>query len=305
MNRKLLWGMIVVLLVTNIVTLMFWNRVGTSVPLDHSDRQINQKDPVASAGDESVSFEEWMLSLRENFGKEQLKNMINHQVVQQLAKENNVTIDDKIIAREIARLTTMQDVMTAEETKRKEEKWREDILYRFRLEALLTADTNIPEEKVRTYYEEYGDQYDFHASTQISHIVVPDMETANQVITDLENGASFSLLAQEYSIDEETNRNGGYLGFLVHTSQFWPDGYLDKVADMEERTYSEPFRTDAGVAIVYLHRELPSITFNYEEIKPYVERELAMDQLDQSLSAESLWDETNVEWIYETGNTFD
>src|SRR5699024_10220874 len=242
MSRKLLRGIIAVLLVTNIATLTLWNQ-DEVVPLGRSNQQISQKEPVASVGDETISFDEWMLSLRENHGKEQLKNMVNRKVVHQLTEANNITIDDKIIAREIAQLTTMQGVMTAEETKAKEEKWREDIQYHFQLEALLTADINIPEEEVRTYYEDYQNQYDFHASTQVSHIVVPDMETANKVKAELDNGASFNLVAQEYAIDEETKNNGGYLGFMVNTSQFWPAGYLDKVAGMEERTYSEPFQT--------------------------------------------------------------
>lgn len=298
MNRKLLWGIIVVLLITNIVTLIFWNQNET-ISLDHEDRKINQNEPVASAGDAVIAYEEWMASLRKDYGKEQLKTMINHQVVNQLARTNNITIDNKIIAREMALLTTMQGVMTEEETKRKEAEWREEILYRYQLEALLSADVNIPAEEVRSYYEDYQDQYDFQASTQLSHIVVPDMETAEKVKTELDNGASFNLLAQEYSIDKETKNEGGYLGFLVNTSQFWPAGYLDKVENMEERTYSEPFQSDEGAAIIYLHRKLPSITFDYEEIKPYVEQELAMDKLDQSLAAEALWDELDVQWIYE------
>jgi len=298
MDKKLLWGIIAVLLVTNIATLTLWNR-NEAVPLGHNNNQINQREPVASVGDQTISFDGWMLTLRENHGKKQLKDMMNRRVVQQLAEESNVTIDEKVITREIAQLTTMQGVMTEEETKNKKEQWRKDIKHRYQLEALLTAGTDIPDEKDKNYYQDYKDQYDFKASTQVSHIVVPDMETAGKVNSELENGASFDLLAQEYSIDEETKDNGGYLGFLVNTSQFWPEGYLDKVENMKERTFSEPFQTHAGVAIVYLHRKLPSITFDYDEIKPYVERELALNQMHQSLSADTLWDELETDWIYE------
>ncbi|QKY70912.1 peptidyl-prolyl cis-trans isomerase [Lentibacillus sp. CBA3610] len=298
MNKKLLWGMIVVLLITNITTLIFWGQTGIG-SIDGGNMGIDQTEPVASVGDQTISYDEWITALRENNGENQLKHLINQQVVQQLADANNVTIDEKIIAREIALLTTMQGVMTEEETNRKEAEWREDIIHRYQLEALLTADANIPDEDIRSYYEDYRDQYDVQASTQISHIVVDGFETAEKVHTELENGASFSLLAQEYSIDDETKDEGGYFGFLVNTSQFWPAGYLDKVEEMEERTYSEPFQSNENVVIIYLHRKLPPITFDYEEMKPYVERELAMDELDQSLSAESLWDELDVEWMYE------
>lgn len=298
MNKKLLWGIIVILLITNIATLMVWGREDIGL-LDGGEREIDPKEPVASVGDENILYEEWLTALRDNYGENQLEDLVNKQVVQQLADANNITIDEKIIAREIALLTTMQGVMAEEETKQKEEEWREDIIHRYQLEALLTADANIPEEDTRSYYEDYKDQYDVQASTQISHIVMDDFETAEKVHTELENGASFGLLAQEYSIDDETKDKSGYFGFLVNTSQFWPAGYLDTVEEIDERTYSEPFQSNESVVIIYLHRKLPSITFDYEEIKSYVERELAMDEQDQSLSAESLWDELDVEMMYE------
>ena len=68
---------------------------------------------------------------------------------------------------------------------------------------------------------------------------------------------------------------------------------------MEERTYSNPFKSQDGITILYLHRSLPSITFTYDEIKPYIKSELALDKLDQSLTADTLWDELDIEWVYE------
>ncbi|ALX49426.1 peptidylprolyl isomerase [Lentibacillus amyloliquefaciens] len=297
MNRNLLLGIIAVLLVTNIATFIFWSQEET-ISLDDSGSQINQKEPVATVGEETISYDEWTEALRGNHGEKQLEDMINQQAVEQLAERNNITIDEKVINRELALLTTMQGIMTEEETQQKEEEWREDIIYRYQLEALLTDEIDIPDEEVRAYYEQYQDQYNVQASTQISHIVVEDFETAEKVHQEIEDGGSFDLLAREYSIDEETKDEGGYFEFLVNSSQFWPDGYLDKAEQMEERTYSEPFETNQGVAIIYLHRKLPAITFDYEEIKPYVERELAMDELDNSLSAAPLWNELNIEWIY-------
>src|SRR5699024_2427601 len=164
---------------------------------------------------------------------------------------------------------------------------------------LLTEDEEVQEDDIREYYDGYHKQYDFKASIQLSHIVLPDMETAEKVKQELDSGASFQLLAQEYSIDEKTKDDGGYLGFFVHTSQFIPDGYIEKVADMDEYSYSEPFNTSKGVAIIYLHRKLPSITFTYDEIKPYIKSELALEQMDQSLTADPLWHNFDIDWVYE------
>lgn len=297
MKRRFLWGVIAVLLVTNIATLLFWNKDG-GVALDGNNKEIDQNNPVAAIGDEEISYQEWMKSLREKYGEEQLKGLIDHKVVNQLAEAEKVELRDKVIAREIALLTTTQGVMAKKETKQKEKEWRKDILYRYRLGALLTMGTSIPETEIRSHFDTYQEQYNFKASMQFSHIVVPDFETAEKVKKELDAGASFDLLAKEYSTDGDTKKDGGYLGFFVNTSQFIPGGYAEAATEMKERSYSEPFQSDNGIAIIYLHRKMPSITFTYDEIKPYIRRELAMNEQNQTLTADPLWDKRDIEWIY-------
>lgn len=299
MSRKLLLAVIVVLLITNIATLLFWNNEGSIVRNNDEEIKVDNDGFVASIDGEEITYEEWMRSLRNSYGENQLKAMIDQVVVDQLAEANNINVHEKVMEREIALLTSMQGVMTEEEFEAKEEEWREDIRYRYQLQQLLTADTSIPEEEIKNYYNQYGNEYDFASSMQLSHIVVQSFDTAEKVMAELEEGASFDLLAQEYSIDEESANDGGYLGFIRTNSQFFPNGYEDIATAMEEYSYSEPFEADTGVAIIYLHRKLPSINFTYEEIKPYVESELALIEMDESLQADPLWEGLDIEWIYE------
>ncbi|WP_010649039.1 peptidylprolyl isomerase [Oceanobacillus massiliensis] len=298
MSKKLLLGIIVVLLITNIASLLFWNKEEKVVINDEDSAKIDSAEPVASIGSEKVSYQQWMEELRSEYGEKQLKSMIDHEVVNQLAEENNIEVDEKVIDREISFLYTMQGIMTEEEAEKEEAKWREDIIYRYQLQDLLTKDMSILEEELQTYYEGYGDQYDFTESVQISHILVDDFETADKVVAELEQGASFDLLAKEYSIDDETKASGGYLGSIYTSSQFLPSSYEEVALKMDNHSYSEPFQADNGVAILYLHRKLPSITFDYEEIKPYMESELAMQEMNQSLSADPLWEQLEIDWVY-------
>ncbi|PAV28583.1 protein secretion protein [Virgibacillus profundi] len=302
MSKKLLLGIIIVLVITNIASLLFWNKeetVGIDDGAGTGTREINSKEPVASIDDEEISYQDWMEALRSTHGEKQMKMMIDRAVVKQLAEENNIEVHDKVIEREIALLTSMQGVMKEEEFAKKQEKWREEIIYRYQLEQLLTMDTQISEEEIQTYYNEYKNQYDFTASMQLSHIIVQNFDTAEKVIKELGDGASFDLLAQEYSLDEESKKDGGYLGFIKTTSQFFPNGYEEVAMEMEEDSYSEAFAADNGIAIIYLHRKLPSIEFTYGEIKAYVKSELALHETDQSLTANPLWEKLDIEWLYD------
>lgn len=224
--------------------------------------------------------------------------MIDEIVVEKLADEEDIEINEKVIERELALLRMTQGVMTKDEIEKKEENWKKDITYRYQLEYLLTKDESVPEEELKDFYDTYKNQYDFKAATQLSHILVSDSKTAEKVENELDEGASFSNLAKEYSTDEDTQDQGGYMGFYVNTSQFLPDDYLNEIKDMEEHTYSSPIKTDEGYAIVYLHSKLPEITFDYDEIKPYIKSEMVLDETKRDLNADELWDQVDIDWIY-------
>lgn len=298
MSKKLLLGIIVILLVTNIATLLVWNQggqvdVGTG---EHKKYKLNEA--AATVNGEEISFQMWQEALRNTYGEEQLKSMIDQKLVKQLADEKDISIRDKVVEREISMLLAMQGIISKPEYEHLEAEWENDIRYRYQLEMLLTEDVSVSDEKIKEHYDTYGEQYNFTSSMQISHILVKDSETAEKVYHELDDGASFNLLAQEYSMDKETKDEGGYLGYISTESQYFPKDYENIAADMVEFSYSQPFEVDEGVAIIYLHRKLPSITFTYEEMKPYIKSELALHQKNQTLEADPLWKNQDIEWIY-------
>jgi foldase protein PrsA len=300
MSKKLLWGIIVVLLITNIGTFIFFNENEKEVIVtrDGEETAVKTEETVATINGESITYGDWMDTLRESEGEETLQSLVDHHVVSKLAEEKGIEVSEKVIERDLAYLTSMQGPLTEEELANEKEKWKEELLYRYQLEFLLTEDISISEDEIESYYNGYQNQYNFTAAMQLSHILVSDMETAEKVYRELEEGANFELLAREYSLDDETKNNGGYLGFINLNSQFFPSGYEEVADELEEHSYSEPFAADNGIAIIYLHQTLPEIEFSYEEIKPYVENELAMHEENIPLQADPLWEEVEVDWIY-------
>lgn len=302
MSKKPLFIIIIVLLVTNVFTVIVLSKKDSSlngeVILDNEEK-IAKKEPVASINGEEVYYEDWMTLLRRAYGKQHLKKLIDHSVVEQLAKKNDIRIEEKLIDHGVALLTTMQGVLEQEEFDALEEKWRGDLLYRHQLEELLTEQEEVSEQDIQQHYNQYQKQYDFTAAIQFSHMIVENMEEAEKVIKELEGNASFRLLAMEYSIDEETKDDGGYLGYFAKTSQFLPTSYYDVAKDMDEGTYSEPLQTDQGVAIIYVHRKVPEINFTYEEIKDEIRREIALNRSEQTLTADQLWENMDIDWIYD------
>ncbi|WP_112179205.1 MULTISPECIES: peptidyl-prolyl cis-trans isomerase [Paraliobacillus] len=299
MTRKLLLGMIVLLLVTNIVTIAIWM-------IDRNDNEdeeftvdFDQNEPVATIGQDEITYGEWINHLEKAYGREALEEEINEKVIRQLAEEKNISINEEVVELELSLLFTMEGILSEAEVEEKEEEWSESIRNRLYLEELITEDMEITDQELQTYYDQYRDQYQFSQTIQLSHIVVSDQTTANKVIDELDAGASFTSLAREYTVDEETRNDGGYLGYYTETSSFLPSAYYDQAMSMQEHTYSEPFIVDGGVAILYLHRELAEIDLSYDALKDHLRREVALEKMEVSPSAASLWNELEIEWIYE------
>src|SRR5699024_11722644 len=184
MSKKLLLGIIIVLLITNIASLFFWNS-GDNETVLSDEQTINTKEAMASVNGEEISYQDWMAKLRNKHGEKELKTMIDREVVRQLADEKGIEINEKVVEREISMIAAMQGIMTEEEYEAERESWRDDIIHRYQLEFLLTEDTDIPEEDIEQHYTIYQDQYDFTSSLQLSHIVVEDTDTAEKIIEEL------------------------------------------------------------------------------------------------------------------------
>lgn len=136
-----------------------------------------------------------------------------------------------------------------------------------RLTQLMTAavedNVEITEEQLE---EEYEAQRPF-ATAQ--HILVADEETANEVITQLDDGADFAELVTEYSQDPGSLETEGVYSFSE--GEMVPE-FEEAVANLEEgETTSEPVETQNGFHVI---RRLET------EYAPFEEQQ---DELEQSI----------------------
>ena len=261
-------------------------------------KETDSNELVAKVNGTEIYQQDWLAYLEENYGEESLKEMIDREVVKQLADQHDLTIDPAVIDLEVAFLSTLAGRISEDQVESLEQEWRETIEHRLLTEMLFTKDVDVSEEEIQTYYKTYQSQYQFSERVELSHIVVDDQSIADQVIQELENGATFQSLAYEYTIDDDTRSSGGYLGFFTTESTTIPYGYLDQANDLAQFSYSEPFLGPDGYTILYLHRELPAINLDYEQLKDYIEVKIAIEKLGEIPNVESLWEQLEVDWVY-------
>ncbi len=302
-SRLVLWSIILLLLITNITTILIFS--GDSNGDEYSlanNNKIDRNEPLAEIGNEEILYQDWMSQLIDQYGEQVITNMVDKEVVFQLAAEEDVEIQPKIIQRELSRMMIMQDLLPSEEHEEKIDKWTEQIKFRYFSQHLLTKNMEIPETEIEDYYNNYQRQYQFDDMVQLSHILVSNQQEAEYVIAKLEEGESFSEVARELSTDSETADQGGYLGFYSETSSFIPAVYYEEATSIDEGTYSDPLLIDNNYAIIFQHQHLPAIQLSYEEAYQEVKQDLALDKMETEVDASTLWQQIEVDLIYKNSN---
>lgn len=292
LKSRTIWTIIVgVLLVSCIVV---------AYKLTKSQAAATQsQESIATIGDKSVTREDWLKKMEDEYGKSTLEDMINVRVVEQLAKKNKLKVSDSDIEREFLLIKAVNNSFYEDEHTTEKE-WKDQIRYNILLEELLTKDIDISEKEMKSFYTKNKELYQFDDSYRIRHIVVKDQEEANRVLKDLKGGSSFEAVAAERSTDRYTSPYGGDLGFVTEAQDSIPAAYITEARTLKENEWStEPLKVSKGYAIIQLKEKLNARTFTYDEVKDQIKRQIAMDQLGDKATVKTLWKEADVSWFYD------
>lgn len=142
---------------------------------------------------------------------------------------------------------------------------------KFLLDALyqkyIQKDVEPTEAELREFYNRL--EYKLRAA----HILLEDLDTANALLTRIQDGESFEKLAFEYSIDTTARRNRGDLGFFLWGQMV--DEFQDAAFKLEPGEVSTPVKSRFGYHIIKLIDKLPNAQrADYEEMKPFLENQL-------------------------------
>ncbi|MCY8869545.1 peptidyl-prolyl cis-trans isomerase [Bacillus inaquosorum] len=255
-------------------------------------------ESITTIGGKSVTREEWLKEMEDQYGKSTLEDMINVRVVEQLAKKNDIKVSKSEIDREFLLIKAVNNSFYEDEHTTEKE-WKDQIRYNILLEELLTRDIDISNSEMKSFYNKNKELYQFDDSYRIRHIVVKDEEEAREVLKELEGGSSFEAVAAERSTDRYTSPYGGDLGFVTEASDNIPSAYIEEAKTLNEDEWSEePIKVSNGYAVIQLKEKLKARTFSYAEVKDQIRRQIAMDQLGDKATVKTLWKEADVSWFY-------
>ena len=134
---------------------------------------------------------------------------------------------------------------------------------------------------IKAKYEEMKKQAANQKQYQVSHILVKDQKTADDIIAQLKKGAKFSDLAKKYSTDPGSKNKGGDLGWS-DGSNFVPE-FTKAIQGLQKGKYTvTPVKSQFGYHVIMLNDTKTGAT------TPVPAFDKMKDQIKQQIQSEKV-----------------
>jgi peptidyl-prolyl cis-trans isomerase C len=159
------------------------------------------------------------------------------------------------------------------------EQQRRDLLIRTWINEQMAAGPAPSDSEARAYYNEHLSEYRIPGTVALRHIQLKTEAEAKRVLPMAKNPKQdFAQLAQKYSADTLTRKNGGLLGSVTHDGLFPTLGSQPALAEsafaLGEGKVGGPYKTDRGWHIIKVDRIQAESTRPFEQTKPMIMRQL-------------------------------
>lgn len=146
----------------------------------------------------------------------------------------------------------------------------------------VTKDVKVTAEDVKSYYDANQEQFEIPESREVAHILVKTKKEAQDLYTQLQDGADFAELAKKHSIDTASAEQGGKL--TDERGSFVPE--FEKVAfALDTGEIGEPVKSQFGWHIIKaLADTRPAETTSFEDAKDSIEEQLLEERRNEAMS---------------------
>ncbi|MCI5972163.1 MAG: peptidylprolyl isomerase [Anaerococcus sp.] len=240
---------------------------------------------------DELSFYASMLASQQQLKNSIVTMMVQDKLIANDIKKNDIKIDDKEV--DDALMQSVQNFggqeqfdKTLDDYNMSLDKFKEtlkkDLMYKKHREWF---DTNneVTDDEIKKYFEDNKDEF---VKVDASHILVQDEETAKEIKEKINNGEDFAKLAEEYSTDTASAKNGGSVGAFSKGQMV--KEFEDAAFSMKEGEVSDPVKSQFGYHIIKVNKITDSFEDSKEEITKKIKDQKYADYIKK------LHDDANV-----------
>ena len=148
--------------------------------------------------------------------------------------------------------------------------------------AQVTGKVTVSDDEIAKYYAKNKTQYSQPESRDVRHILVKTKAQADDLYTQLENGADFAALAKKFSEDTGSKANGGKLTI----SKGQTVAPFDQTAFLlKKNAISKPVKTEFGYHIIQpLSETKPAKVTPLKEVRASIKQQLVQTQKNEAMT---------------------
>ena len=221
---------------------------------------------VGSVNGDRISKSELYDTMANVYGSSAVDSLITMKVIEKEADKRNVEVKESEINEEVKAYEESyggEEALTSalEASGLTLDDLKEDIEVNIKIEKLMQEDIEITEDEVKAYYEENKANYDQPEQVEVSHILVEDEETANDLLKKIKDGGDFAELAKENSTDTASAESGGELGYISKGEMV--EEFEDTAFALKVDEVSDVVKSDYGYHIIKAtgHKEAKESTY--------------------------------------------
>jgi len=161
----------------------------------------------------------------------------------------------------------------------------------------------ITDQAVKDKYVELINNLSGKKEIHLRHILVPTKMEAENILKQIKHKESFNKLAEKYSKDDTTAKDGGDLGYIFEDNLI-PE-FADFITNMKKGDVSDPIQTKYGWHIIKIEDFKDAEAPPFESVKSAVEEQVKKDEIYKILSGFTENAKVKILINLESSNNFD
>lgn len=285
---KLLWGAVgllltIVLVLTALLIRGAGRETGES-PAGPDQGGGRPKQAVAAIGGQTITYEQLQQRLMDKYGAELLSLLLDREAIRQEATERGIAVDRAEIDAELGRMRQGYESEAQFYRSMKEQlglsktELNEDVYYKLLMEKMAVAGIFVSEAEVLSYIDQHPDEFSGYVQYHLLKIEVKTLEEAANILKDVQNGAVFGSLAERHSLDVNSGKRGGDLGWIEEDDPFVPKPILEAAQMLDKGEVSSPIALRASYAIIQLKDKREVVKTVDAEKRALIRKELALQK---------------------------
>ena len=235
--------------------------------------ETNAADYIAMVNGEPIEAKRYVEMLEPMYGSDAINQLVGQMLLEQAIEEYEIDIDG-LVEDEINGITEelggeyylgyflQQNGITEAEL-------RENMRVELALKEIAIKDVVVSDDEVEEYFESHASEFDVPEKIRASHILVDSKDYAQDIKTQIDEGADFFKIAKANSLDEGSSDAGGDLGYFMRGDMI--QEFEDAAFSLEIGEVSEPVESMYGYHIIKLVDRIPEQKATLDNSRALVE----------------------------------